>query len=138
MERSYSTSSLIVVHVPHARAGCSPSGIGFSEVLSESNPLILIIPYCSLLLQGWDRTHYSMQCGRIDDYFLSALSITDLVSTDMHHLYNMQCFADISFLIYIANNFWDIYFDCKFKSMRLILLYLFSHTELVRRYKSPV
>ena len=36
------------------------------------------------------------------------LFVMDSGRTDMHHLYNMQCFAYISFLTYVANNFWDI------------------------------
>ena len=48
----------------------------------------------------------------------SVLFIMDSFRMEMHHLYNMQCFTDILFLTSVANNFWDIYFDYKFKSTR--------------------
>ena len=58
------------------------------------------------------------------------LFITDSVRIiNMHHLYNMQCFADISSFTYPKYFLGYINFDCKFKSMKSII---FPHMESVR------
>ena len=42
------------------------------------------------------------------NYFLFILSDTDLVRTNMHHLYIMQCHVYVLFLTYVANTFLKI------------------------------
>ena len=96
---------------------------------------VLLTFYFSSMLQIISEIYFDSRDSNLWDQFFSHMESVR-IRTNMHHLYNIQCFAYILFLTYVANDFWDIYFDCTFKSMRSIIFFPYGISE--NGYTLPV